>query len=265
MIMATTGLVITSCGKVVCSGCQPKLSHTSCAVCHGPCTKVIPLDSRAPKDVQNLFMDINDQLKVVLKNYNFQENQKRSFLEFRERKVAELKKTLMAYESQKKDVHYKVAELKKILSKLHSKEDSLKVMFRRLTSPQVHDFGRKDNCVQDELRGFNHSNWIVASRQGLNESFRDYSPNNAFNVGTWKNRSHKTESKQQGMSSGPFLELKTPAVWYHKQQKQSAIGSSPVERLDDLCSRKPHERSRGSSLDGSLFFTASPAVRSRKA
>ena len=99
---------------------------------------------------------------------------------------------------------------------------------------------------------------MAFSGQVLNESFRDFSPKNRFNVDSMNIRSPKTEIKKHGRPPGAFLEMKTPAAWYYKQQKQNAIGISPKERLDDLCSRKPHDRSRGSSLDGSLFFTATP-------
>jgi len=259
MSITTISLVVTSCGKVVCTRCKPKLGQTSCSVCRGPCTKTIPLDNGAPKEVLNLFTDINEQLKTVFKNFNFQESQKRSLLEFKDRKVAQMKNALMTYANQNKDLQTKFAQMKDCLAQLQMKEESLKDKFRRMTSPQVRDYGNDGD--QFGFRGSNQSKWLAGPGQVSNESFRDYSPKSRFNVGLLNNRSPQTEIKKQGRPSGAFLEMKTPAVWYHKQQKQNAIGISPKERLDDLCSRKPHDRSRGSSLDGSLFFTASPVPK----
>ena len=130
MSITTISLVVTSCGKVVCTSCKPKLGQTSCSVCRGPCTKTIPLDNGAPKEVLNLFTDINEQLKTVFKNFNFQESQKRSLLEFKERKVAQMKNALMEYANQSKDLHAKFAQMKDCLAQLYRKEESLKDKFR---------------------------------------------------------------------------------------------------------------------------------------
>merc|ERR1712142_605511 len=258
MSITTISLVVTSCGKVVCTSCKPKLGQTFCSVCRGPCTKTIPLDNGAPKEVLNLFTDINEQLKTVFKNFNFQESQKRSLLESKERKVAQMKNALVEYANQNKDLHAKFAQMKDCLAQLYRTEESLKDKFRRMTYPQVLGYGNDVDKFGLRGRGDDQSKWLAGPGQVLNESFRDFSSKNMSNVGSMNIRSPKAEIKKHGRPPGAFLEMKTPAAWYYKQQKQNAIGISPKERLDDLCSRKPHDRSRGSSLDGSLFFTATP-------
>ena len=83
MTITSAQLVVTSCGKVICSNCKHRLP---------PSTRTVPLSDKAPKEVLNLFTDISEQLKAVFKNYNFQENQKRGPLEYKEKKAQHFKK-----------------------------------------------------------------------------------------------------------------------------------------------------------------------------
>ena len=55
-------LHITSCGRVVCHSCIPSLGAFNCPTCRGPCTRTIPLNSKAPPNVLNLFKDVSGQL-----------------------------------------------------------------------------------------------------------------------------------------------------------------------------------------------------------
>ena len=93
MTITTVRLVVTSCGKVICSSCKPRLSTITCRQCQGPCTRTVPLSEKAPKEVLNLFTDISEQLKAVFKNYNFQENQKKALLDYLEKRSMQIKKT----------------------------------------------------------------------------------------------------------------------------------------------------------------------------
>jgi hypothetical protein len=80
-------LHITSCGRVVCSSCLPALRTARCRDCRGPCSRTIPLDSRAPRSVQALFKNANDELKTTFKNLKWQEEQKASIMAHREKVV----------------------------------------------------------------------------------------------------------------------------------------------------------------------------------
>jgi len=59
---STSRLHITSCGRVVCHSYTPSLGAVNCPTCRGPCTKTIPLDSKAPPNVLNLYKDVSGQL-----------------------------------------------------------------------------------------------------------------------------------------------------------------------------------------------------------
>ena len=91
MNIISSQLLVTSCGKVICSTCKPRLATSSCRQCQGPCTRTVPLTVKDPKEVLNFFTDISEQLKAVFKNYNFQENQKRSLLEYNKKRTRQIK------------------------------------------------------------------------------------------------------------------------------------------------------------------------------
>ena len=122
MTETVTQLVVTSCGKVVCSNCKPRLSTMTYRQCQGPCARTVPLTNKAPKEVLNLFIDTFEQLKSVFKNYNFQETQKRSFLEYKERKVQQMKMIGMEVVERKKAERDRLGQMKNKLACLERRE-----------------------------------------------------------------------------------------------------------------------------------------------
>ena len=82
-----SGLVMTSCGKVVCNTCKPRLQTTQCTSCHGPCNRTVELNSKTPKEVTKLFTDLSSELKSVFKSIDFQANQKRQILLYKKKKL----------------------------------------------------------------------------------------------------------------------------------------------------------------------------------
>ena len=60
-------LHMTSCGKVVCADCKPRLASINCNSCKGPCSKIVKINTQAPKEVLRLFEDQSSQLKSILK------------------------------------------------------------------------------------------------------------------------------------------------------------------------------------------------------
>ena len=134
MNITSSQMVVTSCGKVICSTCKPRLATSSCRQCQGPCTRTVPLTDKSPKEVLNLFTDISDQLKAVFKNYNFQENQKRSLLEYKEKRAQQIKN--MGIESvNRKNVEVDTfGKMREKLARLERREVELKSNFNRITS-----------------------------------------------------------------------------------------------------------------------------------
>jgi len=89
---STSRLHITSCGRVVCHSCIPSLGAVNCPTCRGPCTRTIPLNTKAPTNVLNLFKDVSGQLKQVSKALNWQEQHKRELIMHTEETVMKLMK-----------------------------------------------------------------------------------------------------------------------------------------------------------------------------
>ena len=85
-------LHITSCGRVVCHSCIPSLAALHCPTCRGTCTRTIPLTSKAPQTVLDLFRDVSSQLKSVFKTLSWQEQQMWELMVHREATVRKLTK-----------------------------------------------------------------------------------------------------------------------------------------------------------------------------
>ena len=81
-------------------------------------TRTVLLTNKAPKEVLNLFTNIAEQLKAVFKNYNFQESQKRSLLEHKEKKYHQMRKAGMEIMERKKNDKNKLAHLKEQIAGL---------------------------------------------------------------------------------------------------------------------------------------------------
>merc|ERR1719352_1115004 len=84
--------MITSCGRIICSACCPKLGHSFCESCAGSCNNIMPLSRKAPSKVLNLFKNASSQLKEAFKNVSWQEKQKQSILEHKRRTIEWLEK-----------------------------------------------------------------------------------------------------------------------------------------------------------------------------
>ena len=259
MNITSSQLVVTSCGKVICSTCKPRLATSSCRQCQGPCTRTVPLTDKAPKEVLNLFTDISEQLKAVFKNYNFQENQKRSLLEYKERRAQQIKNMGTEFVNRKSKEVDTFGKMKEKLASLGRREVELKSSFNRITSDPgnavmgmgqggVDQFGQgmfgggAGNFGQDESMfggggqaqgvfgaGMNHGHGVFGDQFGGGKSSTRQSLERAGGrSGGGHNRSRENLPHQPG-----FLEMKTPAVWYHKQ-KDRMIRNSPQQKLIEL-------------------------------
>ena len=71
-----------------------------------------------------------------------------------------------------------------------------------------------------------------------------------------KERIHGSSPAQTG-----FLEMKTPAAWYHKQ-KDRVDRSSPQQKLMELGAARRSDG--GSRSGGSQFFTSPPVLAGRR-
>ena len=130
MNIISSQLLVTSCGKVICSTCKPRLATSSCRQCQGLCTRTVPLTEKAPKEVLNLFTDISEQLKAVFKNYN----QKRSLLEYNEKRTQQIKNIGIEIVNRKNKEGDTFGKMNEKLASLERREVEMKNNFNRITS-----------------------------------------------------------------------------------------------------------------------------------
>jgi len=278
MTITSAQLVVTSCGKVICSTCKPRLSTITCRQCQGPCTRTVALTDKAPKEVMNLFTDISEQLKAVFKNYNFQESQKRNLLEYKEMKSIQMKKMKMEMMEKKKADMDKLANLKEQIACLERREAELKNYFSRMTSPAPRENMRMLKN-QEAIRGGinNEGRGLFGGAQVLGSpGFGTNQVQNTFgqqfgetlvgkrhssNISDGRSGGGHIKSRERILGSSPaqtgFLEMKTPAVWYHKQ-KDRVDRNSPHQKLMELCAGRRSDG--GSRSGGSQFFTSPPLL-----
>jgi len=241
-------MLVTSCGQVICNKCQPKLAARQCQKCRGPCTRTIPLNEKAPKEVLALFTDTSEQLKAVFKNYNFQETQKKSLLEYKERKVGQMN-THLEELSKKKNLESEMYnKLRENLNYLEKKEADLKEKVNRATLEPSRSLG---NGGYKSRGGFGQTQGFFGGG-GHSEVSRDRP---TVDVVEGLNRS----GGRQGGNG--FLEMKTPAAWYHKQQRGMggdvrAVGKSPQQLLMELEASSKRSGGSSNSKGRTPFFTS---------
>jgi len=248
-------LMMTSCGKVVCETCVPKLGQQLCNSCQGPCNKIIPLSRSAPKDVQDFFSDPIEQLKKVFKILSFQENQKANLIEgtreLGRRKEYEKKQRLSRLE----ELNSRLERTGEALNELVKQETLLKDELNRLTmlggtnrrSSRGSDHIKRDLMRSPEFSGkgvpvSRHNDWMNMSRSS----------------GGSRGSGERGREREESMRPKQFLQLKTPAAWKTYQQgtiNEEAAGKrypSPVmEMMRPRNTQKP-------SLPMSSMFTSPP-------
>ena len=282
MTITSVQLVVTSCGKVICSNCKHRLP---------PSTRTVPLTDKAPKEVLNLFTDISEQLKAVFKNYNFQENQKRGLLEYKEKKAQHFKKIEKEIADRKNVDKDKFEQMMKKLNSLEGREAEMKNNFNRMTSDPRHarvgtgqgridqfgqvGFGREAGNFGQEVGVFGGGEHVQGAfshgvHQGhdiFGDQFGGGKGSNRQSLDRAKGRSGGGQNRSRerlhgGSPAQPgFLEMKTPAVWYHKQ-KDRVDRNSPQQKLMELGAVRRTDG--GSRSGGSPFFTSPPNMGGQK-
>ena len=205
-------MCITSCGRVVCDGCCARLRENNCRNCRGSC-QVIPLSSKAPQNVLNLFKEISGQLKNVFKNLAFQENQKQSILDYKDRMIMKL-----GQEGKQQDLE--IARLQELqrkrqvqLKDLEQKELSLRATLNSLTSePCELRQAPPHNGHQRQM-----SSAFYAGMEELSPARNLYGPKILDSSVRSDGSSGSRGRREQGAVLSPrgdFLNMKTPGGWH---------------------------------------------------
>ena len=178
----------------------------------------------------------------------------------------------------------KLARMEEQIACLERKEAELRNNFHRMTSPAPRanmamlQNQRREQCLETFGGGVNNNNNGRGSLFGgvqvlgpsynqdlLGQQFGEGGSRKMYFPGTSGGRSGggQNSSRERIHGSSPaqtgFLEMKTPAVWYHKQNDRLAK-SSPQQTLMELGAVK---RSDGENRCGSTLFFTSPPNRMR--
>jgi len=177
---STSGLMITSCGRTICSDCCPKLADDFCKTCAGPCNKIMSLNRKAPPKVLNLFKNASSQLKDVFKNVSWQERQKQSILKHKKANIERL-------ENEEKDQDLELERLERELEKMRKEMRLLENEEKELEEIERKNVFDMESVIK--AGGVNHCN---ESRSNLVE--RQRSCAGSYNNSSVKQHSGKTQN-----------------------------------------------------------------------
>ena len=146
----SASLNITSCGKVICSSCLPTRPQTNdCAVCQGSCS-MIPLNSKAPAIVLNMFKDASTQLKTLTKSLRWQEDQKQRIKKHQEAEVRRLEAEVEQQQEELAKVERQVEERRVQLRMQEKLESQLKYRLSSLNPGRLNkDLERSGKCEKE--------------------------------------------------------------------------------------------------------------------
>ena len=216
---------MTSCGRVVCDSCCPKLRTVDCSSCRGPCSKTIALNRDAPTNIMNLFKDISDQMKSVFKPLAFQERQKQSIMDYKEKLCRKLQQEAQQNTAEIQKLDETLEKRKAQMGALEQKEASLRAVMNRLTSGQGSEArqGLQNTSLQQgQMSSAFYRGMAERSpaRSFLGASLMDTSRCSVGSGGSGKRRDRGGFKLEQGdgvtglsRDSG-FLQMKTPAAWH---------------------------------------------------
>lgn len=247
-------LLVTSCGRLVCQNCCPRSRDTSCPNCVGGCNTVV-MNNKAPSNIQNLFKDVNSQMKHILKTLTWQDAQKKSIVEHWAKEAARLEEKERLLQEELAKLDQQLEQKRRRLRRMEEMEAQLKAELKSLTrrqsgsgngSRERHHFGQQSPNSsllphQGRHQGQHHGQqWLGNNLPGgrspggpLSSAFykgmNSHSPANSFLGGLDSSRrsggsggSRRSFERPGGHlatnkpSNSAFLQMPTPAAWYKK-------------------------------------------------
>merc|ERR1719500_258073 len=213
-----------------------------------------------------------------------------SLMEYKERKTQQMKMMGMEVVERKKAERDRLGQMKEELASLERREEELKKEFNKVTSHSHQgSAGRRMEQSGGGLfvqgrqmfgggignlgqvfgereggQGLRHEGFGMLGGRGQQAAF-----GNQFGSGSGRQSLDRSgggldRSRERINAASPvqtqarFLDMKTPAVWYHKQKDRPAR-SSPQQKLMELAAVK---RTEGGNRNGGYpFFTSPPPAR----
>ena len=207
---------LSSCGRIVCSECQPQLKVNHCDACHGPCTRTVELTSRAPTEVKNLFSDPSELLKPVSKMLDFQDKHKRSFLAAMSKRLADLD---VKHKDSLRQKEERIVAIKKAKTTLAQLRKDIEEKKKLLTYGAPRERNSRD-------RPGSQSSFY--NRFPIKRQIQDQ-PCDLFSA------PKKQQNETYGVNDVGFLQLKTPGVFHGDKVDQIKI-KDPAKRRETSAS-----------------------------
>ena len=250
------GLIMTSCGKVVCSNCKPKLQSAKCKSCQGACNRTVQLNSKTPKEVTKLFTDLSSELKSVFKSIDFQNNQRRRILHYKKKKlnygrsvIAKRRNDLKSKQNHMVTTYHEIEKKEQIL--LAQVEKAKKKI--ATSSIQMSAGDKRSSAKMPAQSHMQHLNPKIKRFSPIFGPAHIRRPNEVkmplsrkrshdelagsqvlAGVSDLLNVSHKSEGDIRygytGGGGGGFLQMKTPAAWNKNKKFKSSFDKS--EKVD---------------------------------
>ncbi|XP_023321764.1 RING finger protein 212B isoform X2 [Eurytemora carolleeae] len=208
-------LNFSSCGKIVCMKCLPKLKNRECKACKNKC-RSLELNSNTPKEVTELFSDPMKNLKVIFKSMSFQEKNKLGYMNRLSNELKRYKSELKKLEAlnEKKTAELSAAQDKEI--KLDRAELALKERLNLMTKSGSSKGSVCGSSNDDDKSRYQRMDIRPPSESGFS---------NILNCSTGSNGSKPSHVRQLFNPSSPsntngasrFLVLKTPHGWHNNK------------------------------------------------
>jgi len=212
----------SSCGRIICKRCVPKLSVNACKFCKGSC-RTMELNDQVPKEVTSMFSDPMKKLKEIFKACNFQETNKLGYINHLSRELAKRRQELKHIQ---REQALKESELNAALEKetaLAQAEQELKerlnsVTMARAESAQGSCSGRSGSDAGGGGGRYQRLQSRVQSESGLSNILNCSAGSNGSRGSKpshvralFNGTSPSTEEDQR------FLNMQTPQAWHNNK------------------------------------------------
>jgi len=186
---------------------------THCKDCKGPCTRTIELNSKAPKVVQRLFGNIEEEIKAVSKMLKFQDMQKARFIHALKRNNAKVdnrsEEMNELKESQLAEIEEAKIRLAAVNAEIKRKESLIKSYDANAENQPPGFMGENDDGCSESL-------FQTPAPPTLSDSLLSLFPRPGTGAPGFITSTPIPPQTQTGNHTleGDFMKLRTPAAWY---------------------------------------------------
>jgi len=225
---SSSGLLITSCGRVICKGCRPQLVKSVCDSCSGPCNNILPLSRKAPSKVLKLFKNDSEQLKEAFKNVSWQQKQKQSILEHKKANIERLENEEKEHDMELERLEKELVGMREQMQCLENEEkELLKIEKENVFNEEFGIKAARLNHIERGANSFSESRSAMVERQRIR-------------TGSYKNSSLKQHpvKNTHAFAGGDMVRIGVNPLGLDEDLERKSPASFSNERVDIL-SKQP--------------------------